>query len=328
MTPQHKRRDTAVGGSPFKLDDFREQCAATWLVLILDEVPWRWTNELYLKVPERLKTEHGFDRVVMLVGGTALNHDVRRQPTSALKVVNIRMKPVSDTQTAALLRKHLSKLRGKTCDKMVEKLFQEMPLLADLLTNHRCASLTAEVLQQLLGQMDDIPRGWCRGHSTTLLSLVANRYRDLCGLKSLTPDDCGKLMLQSMALVAVQPVIEPGHGVEQNHPYLESARRVAESGMVERAILPDTDIQGDSTKVAVDGAFEWQMSPALTLLCATTILPWLEGIYQAPDHFEALVAVLMVALRYAQTGKEYTIRRMAKSVPYQGNESHFFSSAF
>lgn len=105
-------------GSPFKLDDFRKQCAATWLILILDEVPWRWTHELYRNAPERLKRNHGFDRVVMLVGGTVLSHDVRRQPTSSFQVVNIRMKPVGEKQMSVLLSKHLSKLCGMNSNEM------------------------------------------------------------------------------------------------------------------------------------------------------------------------------------------------------------------
>jgi len=64
------------------------------------------------------------------------------------------------------------------------------------------------------------------------------------------------------------------------------------------------------------------MSSVLMLICITTILPWIEGIYSAADHFEVLVAMLVVEMRYAQTNKVLNIHCMSQAVLYSENEDN------
>ena len=319
-------------GPVFKLEDldFADQCKATVLVLILDEVPNRWDHQSYHALPGQLEDMLKFQKVVLLVGSTAISQDVCRQPTANHEVLNIRMKPVQEDAMPELLKYHLGRAKPEIeqLDQLVGKLFREMPLLFDLMANHRCASLTSVVLAELLGKipMKEIPDGWGQGNGAALLSMVACKYRALNGLGSRLPEDCRRIMLESLALLATQPVVKSDEGVDKD-PKEDSlaalARELTEVGLVERAILPDEQLS-DIEKVKVDGNYEFQMSPALTLVCLTTILPWIEGIYNAADHFEALVATLVVAMRYAQTNKVYNIRRLSQAVPYSGNEEHLY----
>ena len=314
---------------PFELSDFNEQCKNTWLVLILDEVPNRWSHQSYHRLPKALIDIYHFQRVVLVVGGTGISYDVIQQTTSSLQVINIRMKPVPDERAQLLLLRHLTQnslIEDKAqLAELVMQLWCQMPVLVDLVSNHRCARLTAEVLAELLGKIVQLPDGWCQGHGPALLSTVACKYRALNGLKNKSHSFCSRVMMDSLALTAAQSVIQVDTGVEKHPKYLESTREVVESGLVERAILPDEALDVNAeTHFKVDGDYEWQMSPALTLLCASATMPWLEGLSSAADHFEGLVAVLAATMRYAQTGKLYKICRLASSVPYHGNDKYLY----
>ena len=312
-------------------DDLVTQRKNTTLVLVLDEVPSRFDHETYKDLPGELNERLQFQEVVLLVGSTALSQDVLRQPTAGGEVLNIRMKPLQENTMHELLQHHLGKLQPGINDivRLVEQLFEEMPVLLDLMSNHRCAYFTAVVLTELLGEipMESLPDGWGVGHSATLVSMVACKYRANNGLKYKTQGECQTLMLESLALVAGQNVIQANEGVDKNPTEGTLAllsKQVIEVGLVERAILPDESIPNKKDKVKVDGYYEFQMSPALTLICVTSILPWIGGIYNAADHFEALVATLMVAMRYAQTNKIFHVRRLAQAVPYSGSDDHLY----
>ena len=146
-------------------------------------------------------------------------------------------------------------------------------------------------------------------------------------MKYKTQSDCQTIMLESLALVAGQKVIKANEGVDKN-PSIGSlallSKTVIEVGLVERAILPDEKLPNEEDKVKVDGYYEYEMSPALTLICVTSIIPWIGGISNAADHFEALVATLMVVMRYAQTNNIFHVRRLAQAVPYSGSDDHLY----
>lgn len=127
-------------------------------------------------------------------------------------------------------------------------------------------------------------------------------------------------MLQSLSLVTLQAKVEC---VPKDPEYLAAIRALVELGLVERTILPDEWCASDDD-FAVDEGIEWSMLPAVTLMCATTLVPWISGIFDAPSHFEALVAVMMVAICYGQTGNKHSVSQLAKAVPYQAKENHLF----
>ena len=324
--------------------DFEDQCKKTWLVLVLDEAPNRFSHNSYYELPTKLEQTLKFGRVVLIAGSTAISRDVCRQPTTDFEVINIRMGPLSEEIIPDVLLYHLKRKKPQIKDHhiLANQLFQEMPLLHSLMANHRCAMLTVNVLDELLGKevpMRVLPNGWCQGHSSTLLSMVACKYRELNGLRLKTPEECQRIMLESLALLAVQPVVDETRGVDKvpaENSLAVLAEELLETGLVERAVLPDdraivkvedgkktTHTLGED-KIKVDGRYEFQMSPALILLCVSVVVPWIEGIYSAPDHFKALVAALMVALRYAKTEEQFEVKRLEKGVPYSGSENHLF----
>lgn len=133
-------------------------------------------------------------------------------------------------------------------------------------------------------------------------------------------------MLDSLALLAGQKVVGLNDGVDkvpEEGSLAFLAQEVVEIGLVERAVLPDEELS-NTDKVKVDGNYEFQMSPALTLICASVILPSIDGVFDPADHFEALVAILMVAMRYAQTSRVFHIQQLSRGVPYSGSEDHKF----
>eukprot|EP00531_Pseudo-nitzschia_arenysensis_P009904 CAMPEP_0116118618 /NCGR_PEP_ID=MMETSP0329-20121206/2203_1 /TAXON_ID=697910 /ORGANISM="Pseudo-nitzschia arenysensis, Strain B593" /LENGTH=740 /DNA_ID=CAMNT_0003612263 /DNA_START=258 /DNA_END=2480 /DNA_ORIENTATION=+ len=312
-------------------DNFVAQREKTTLVLVLDEVQSRFDHNTYKLLPGNLKNALQFQEVVLLVGSTALSQDVMRQPTGGGEVLNIRMKPLQEGTMPELLFHHLCRLQPKIQNIVGLKvqLFEEIPVLYDLMSNHRCAYFTAVVLTELLGEipMEFLPDGWGVGHSATLVSMVACKYRASNGLKHKTQSDCQTIMLESLALVAGQKVIKANEGVDKNPSEGSLAllsKAVIEVGLVERAILPDEKLPNQEDKVKVDGYYEFEMSPALTLICVTSIIPWIGGISNAADHFEALVATLMVVMRYAQTNDIFHVRRLAQAVPYSGSDDHLY----
>ena len=313
------------------MDDFREQCQKTCLVLLLDEVQSRFDHESFYELPAVLKQAFHFEKVVLLVGSTAISQNVCRQPTTKREVLYIRMKPLDEKAMQPLLSHHLKRMKpeiGRNLGTIVKNIFDQMPVLWDLMSNHRCAYLSAVVLSELLGKTltNELPEGWGQGHSNTLVAMVACKYRGLSGLQNKSSTECRSLMLESLALLAGQRRVPKKEGVDKvpkESSLASLAKVVIEIGLVERAILPDEEVQ-DTNKVKVDGDYEFQMSPALTLICVTAILPSIEGILNVADHFEALVATLMVAMRYAQTNQVFPIRQLKLAVPYSGNEDYKF----
>ena len=283
-------------------------------------------HKTYKVLPGQLEQFLQFQRVVLLVGSTAFSQEVLRQPTGGAEVWNIRMKPVDEASMPSLLQHHLGRLQPKITS-LGAQLLDQMPVLLDLMSNHRCAYFSALVLTELLGgetSMESLPDGWGVGHSASLVSMVACKYRGNGGLRNKPQSECQTLMLESLALVAGQTVIPANEGVDKN-PAEQSlallSKQVIEVGLVERAILPDEQLSNKKKdKVKVDGPYDFQMSPALTLICVSSILPWIGGISNAAHHFEALVATLMVVMRYAQTNRIFHVRRLDQAVPYSGTD--------
>ena len=305
------------------LDDFGvENLTGVPLVLMLDEVPRIWGHDDYKKLASELKTSFGFNKVAVLVAGTALHISVTKQPTAVLEVINIRMMPLRDEVAKEMVKHHMR----RDTKQFVDELFEDISLLHHLATNQRCAELAAKELDTLLGKMKGpLPPGWCRGHASELLARVSRAYRAMNGLSGKTEKAVRALMLNALAITTLQKVYdddpeEEKKGVNLEPDYIDWAatRDVVETGLVERTILPDSPLEND--QCMVDKGCEWSMTPAITLMCVSELVPWISGVFDAPSHFELLVAVMLSVIRYTQTGKEWPVRQMQKSVPYQGNE--------
>jgi hypothetical protein len=325
-------------GMTFDTEFVRKVLSNVVLLLALDEVPNRWVHSDYYSLPDFVKSMFGFSSVVLMVGSTALNQDVSRQPTNVMQVVNIRMSTIRHEKRSQILEHHLIReLRFATdrgrrdkelqTSSFVEKLLDKIPYLDDLLGNHRCAFLTAKVLINIFGKEywdEKLDEGSCEGNLEYLLIKVADEYRARNGLRSLSMQQCRTYMLQSLALVASQKYdVHCVKKAPKEGSLAVLSKKLVEYGLVERAINLD-EHTSDDTEVAVSDRYEFEMTPAVTMLCVGTLFPWIGGIRGAAERFEALVAVMLVVLRYAQTNVRYPIHRLRHAVPYSGNETDKF----
>ena len=322
-------------GQGYDAEDLKPHCRKTVLSLMMDEVPSRWKHDDYLEVARKIREGLSFKQVFVMVAGTALNFDVTSQPTTSGQIFKMRLLPLGDNKMVNALEYHLDKdtlpskekrkSHGLDTKALATRLMAEMPLLKNLLTNQRCARLSGETLLKLLRKMEEVPAGWCRGHAAVLLSMVSSSYRYLNGLRDMKAAKIRKLMLQGLALTTLQKQYDgKQEGVKKNPGYLRSTKELVEAGLVERTMIPEDAVPGKDGEFKVDNGYEWSMSPAVTLLCVSTVVPWVSGVHNASDHFELLVATMMVAIRFGQTGVEFPVVQLEKGVPYSKNDGHFF----
>lgn len=91
------------------------------------------------------------------------------------------------------------------------------PLLVALLSNQRCAALTASVLRSFNEGVakktpSDVLLETFASFASTVLHSVAQKYLFLNGLKYVDNDGRIKVMLQSLGVVSMQKMVKLGEG--------------------------------------------------------------------------------------------------------------------
>lgn len=291
----------------------------TKLVLVLDEVPNHWTHEHFLELPRKLRDV--FAGVVLMVGSTALSDSVLQQPTVPLQMIKVQMRPVEQDKAKLLLRVRVTE--------RFDEWWKAFPLLTALITNQRCAEVTAEVLNDITaGLAEKTPEDKAVEHfasmTTYVMLRVAQKYLKMNGIQKLDYSQRILLMVSSLGLVSMQTAVKQDaegaivRGVRDNvykRVIPKDGIAVCTKGLVDRQTDCDT----------VDKGFlEWTMSPALTLVCAVTLAPWFAELHHEPDKLEALSCLQWQAIRYMQTEEIWTLQRMQKAVPMTGTDKARF----
>jgi hypothetical protein len=313
--------------NPCKLqipDDFWE---TTTLVLALDEVPNHWTHEDFVLLSNRLRDTFGAG-VVLMVASTALSESVLKQPTSPVNMVKVRMLPVQAPTATTLFNSRLNQ-------KFSKQWFQAFSLLPALLTNQRCAEITANTIVEIIGALADLtPEDKAVEHFASMSSFVmlkvAQQYLNMNGIKGLDYKQRIRLMAASLGLVSMQRVVQQG-GDELQRDAKDTAHKneasnerihLCSKGLVDREMVGDGDSDGDSKNT--NCFLEWSMSPALTLVCAVTLAPWFAEINHEPDKLEVLSCIQWLAIRFIQTQKVWKLQRLQQAVPRTGNDSGLY----
>ncbi|CAB9511253.1 hypothetical protein SEMRO_476_G150570.1 [Seminavis robusta] len=276
----------------------------TKLVLVLDEVPNHWTHEHFLELLRKLRDV--FAGVFLMVGSMALSDSVLEQPTVPQQMIKVQMRPVEEDKAKSLLQLIVTE--------RFDEWWKAFPLLTALITNQRCAEVTAEVLCDITaGLAEGTPEDKAVEHfasmTTYVMLRVAQRYLKMNGIQKLDYSHCILLMVSTLGLVSMRAnrgQAECG-GCHCSRVRDTVYKRVIPKDGIAACTkgLVDRQTDGDT----VDKSFlEWTMSPALTLVCAVTLAPWFVELHHEPDKLEALSCLEWQAIRYMQTEKIWTLQ--------------------
>jgi hypothetical protein len=223
-----------------------------------------------------------------------------------------------------------SRLKSKWSSK---EWIQAFSLLPALLTNQRCAEITANTFVKIIGGLAvQTPKDKAVEHFASMSSFVmlevAQQYLNMNGIMGLVYKQRIRVIVASLGLVSMQRVVQEGGG-EIKRDAKDTAHRndgsndhvsLCSRGLVDREMVGDGD--GDSKNT--NCFLEWSMSPALTLVCAVTLAPWFAEINHEPDKLKVLSCIQWLAIRFIQTKKIWKLQRLQHAVPRTDNDRDLY----
>jgi hypothetical protein len=302
-------------------DDFWK---TTKLVLALDEVPNHWTHAHFVELRTHLLKTF-VAGVVLMVASTALSESVLKQPTLPEDMVKVRMLPVQAKTAMALFDSRLGS--GSSYQEWIKA----FSLLPALLTNQRCAEITAETIKLIVGALAaETPEDKALEHFASMSSFVmlsvAQTYLNMNGIMGLNYKQRIRLMAASLGLVSMQRVVKQDDSEVERHSSDCAHKNHASNDHISLLTkgLVDREMVGDGNNTETNCFLEWSMSPALTLVCAVTLAPWFAEINHEPDKLEVLSCIQWLAIRFIQTEEVWELQRLQQAVPRTGNDKDLY----
>jgi hypothetical protein len=289
----------------------RQVMQECYIVLMLDEIPREFDHNFFITLSSNLKEDIKCKGLVLAVAGTDASPTILSLSSLPKEAVKIRMMPITNLEIQkSLFKLHLAKsIKAGKIDMFTKRCFDRIIPLPALMSNHRCAHFTVEAISDYHRQ----------GLSISFSSLgpqithrVALKYCAQNGLQRFTPDVRKRLLFYSLLLTSTQSVTD---FVESSEIRYKNLRTLMTLGLIERAVEGKTEEDGQ-TKYFVSNKYEWEMSPALTLIAAAALVPSLMHSNSLGDMLEWISGLHMSLLYYLQTDIWCPVKVLDKQVPY------------